>query len=172
MLENIISVSKSIKSQCNIKIKKLNRILSTLPINVNIKSGYTLIPCQVDVFNNDNRTGTEDVSNKKYLISAKIIQIINKVSEIPLSFICCDFKANFFVLSIYSLSKEFKENIKPGFSNIIILEPNLTKFSFTLMDKTYEYTKITVTDLSKFLLDGKYCSIFSSNSESSSTFFS
>lgn len=161
IISNILLTSKMIKSQCNLKHKKINQILSTIPTNLNINSGYELIACDY---------ASNEVSNKK-LISAKVIQIINKISEIPVSFICSDHLGNFFVLSIYNLSKEFQAKVTPCEAHVVILDPKITLFTFENQSKTYQYNKVSVIDLNKFLLNGKHCVYYSSFTESASTFF-
>lgn len=161
IISNIILTCKMIKSQCNLKHKKLSQILSTIPTNLNINSGYELIACDY---------ASNEVSNKK-LISAKVIQIINKISDIPVSFICSDHLGNFFVLSIYNLSKEFQAKVTPCEAHVVILDPKITLFTFENQSKTYQYNKVSVIDLNKFLLNGKHCVYYSSFTESASTFF-
>lgn len=160
VVNNNLNFLKQIKNQCGIKNKKLNQLLVTIPINTNTNSGYELI----DVENNVG-------SNNKKMISAKVIEIITKNVDIPISLICCDHKGIFFIASIYNLSKEFKEQVKPKISNIVIIDPIINKSNFTYTNKDYEYLLVKVVDLTKLLLNGKVCSHFITNSELSSTFF-
>lgn len=164
VVNNIINSNKQIKSQCNIKSKKLNALLSSIPTNLNTQSGFDMIEAVPSSFEEKDKT-------KKYLITAKVIQIVTKCTDIPISLICSDHKGNFFILSIYNLSKDFKDQINPGVSNIVILEPKIQAFSFETNNKVYEYNYVSITDLSKLLLNGKYCAYYCSASESSSTFF-
>ena len=85
--------------------------------------------------------------------------------------ICCDHKGDFFLLSVYNLSKDFTDQVKPGNSKIVVVDPVCVKTTFIHNNKTYEYKTIKVTDLTKLLLDGKCCAYYSSNSELTSTFF-
>lgn len=164
IIENVITVNKLLKSSCNLKQKRLNQIISTIPVNVNKSSGYVLTNCKQVLAN-------EKSNNDKYMISCKIIKVINKITDIPVSFICCDNDGYFFVLSVYNLSKEFREEIKEGLSNAVLLSPVGSIFTFKYQDQVFEYIKINIIDLNSLLINGKKSSYYSSISESSSTFF-
>lgn len=162
IMSNLIHISRQIKTQCNLKTKKLTQIINLIPTNLNSQSGYELTEARPDI---------EWDKSKRYIVSSKVIQIAEKVTDIPISLICVDHKGNFFVLSIYNLSKEFKDQISEGNSHIVLLDPKIVSFSLSFNGKDYDYPKISMTDLSKVLLNGKYCACFSSFSESTSTFF-
>jgi tetratricopeptide (TPR) repeat protein len=66
--------SKFIKNQCSFKPKKLARIISTIPINLKEDIAYTL-----------GMIATLHLGeNNSKIISAKIIQPVNKIFEVPL----------------------------------------------------------------------------------------
>jgi hypothetical protein len=56
-------------------------------------------------------------------------------------------------------------------SNIAVVDPQLLKISMKIGEKENEYFALQVSDLSKVLIDGKYCANYSSNSQLNSTFF-
>lgn len=169
VIDNILILNKQIKGNCNIKSKKLNYITQTIPVNLNSHTKYSLIEAKI--------TNTNELNNKnmnsesKYLISAKVIQIADKCTNVPTSLICVDHNSNFFMLSVYNISQDFKTQIIPMNSLVTILDPKIIKFSFNYNNKIYEHVKVEVTDTNKLLLNGKYCSCYSSIIESSSTFF-
>lgn len=160
VLENMLNLNKQIKNQCGIKYKNLTKILTSIPSNVNDKSGYELI-------NVENNFG----KHSKKILSVKVVQIPNKSVDIPISLICCDHKGYFFLVSIYNISKDFNNQIKPKISNLTIIDPTIVKTNYKISNKEYEYTTVKVTELSKFLLDGNVCAFFTSSSELNSTFF-
>lgn len=160
VVNNIVNMHKLVKNSCGLKPKKLVQISSTIPTNVNLSSGFELVDFQ-------NSIG----KNPKKLLSAKIVQIVVKNVDIPIALICFDEKSQFFVISIYNLSKDFADRIKPKTSNIVVIEPYITINSFFYNNKTLEYYNVKVTDPSKVLLDGSQCSCFTISSELSSTFF-
>lgn len=157
---HITTMIKQVKNQCSIKPKKLSQMLLNIPINMNKSSGYEL----TNIENHDS-------SKKKCILSAKIIQFVIKNVDIPVSAICVDHKGSFFVASIYNLSNDFPTKVKPGISNIVIVDPIIKKASFISNNKEYDYISVKVTDLSKVLIEGKQCYAFASSSELSSTFF-
>ena len=56
-------------------------------------------------------------------------------------------------------------------SNVAIIDPIMINISMKISDKDNEYISLQISDLSKLLIDGKYCGNFSSNSHLNSTFF-
>lgn len=66
--------SKFVKNQCSLKPKKLSRIISTIPINLREDITYSLAMIPTLQFGENNSK----------IISAKIIQPINKIFEVPL----------------------------------------------------------------------------------------
>jgi hypothetical protein len=160
VVNNIVNMHKLVKNSCGLKPKKLIQYSCTIPTNVNLTSGFELLDTKNSIGN-----------NPKKLLSAKVVQIVTKNVDIPISLICFDDKGFFFVISVYNLSKEFAERIKPKTSNIVVIEPTIYLNSFVYNNKTLEYYNVKVTDPSKVLLDGSQCSCFTIISELSSTFF-
>jgi len=179
LTKSMINTYKLIKTKCGFKYKKLISIQNSIPSNLKSNSEFEIT--FADMFglrssSSDSVSHVSNASTKKKLISAKIIGSMKKLSDIPLSFICMDSKGNVFLLSIYNLSKDFIESIKIGFSNIVVLEPDISLFRYDIFGYKHElsyveYVKVSVVDLSKLILDGSYCFGFSSLSKSSSTFF-
>jgi hypothetical protein len=85
--------------------------------------------------------------------------------------ICCDHNGSFFALSIYNVNKSFNDSIKFTISNVAILDPIYRVISFNYNDKVYEYPCIQASNLSRILIDGKFCSNMTSNSLLNSKFF-
>lgn len=63
------------------------------------------------------------------------------------------------------------ETIKFTFSDVVIIEPNIKIFKFETENKICEYPCIQVSNLSKVLIDGKYCMNFASSALVNSKFF-
>lgn len=170
LIESMSNINKLIKTKCGLKYKRLISIQNSIPSNLKENSEFEIVFPDINSLQSSSLSSS---SMQKKLISAKIVDILKKLSDIPLSFICMDSKGNMFVLSVYNLSKEFTESIKVGFSNIIILEPEISLFRFDIIEnkEKVEYVKVSVVDLSKLILDGNYCYGFSSLSKSCSTFF-
>jgi len=88
--------------------------------------------------------------------------------------ICVDNNGFFFCLSIYNVGKSFIETINFNTSNVVILDPVYKIISFSAgldNEKNYEYPCIQVSNLTKILIDGKYCSNLASNYMLNSKFF-
>lgn len=154
--------AKQLKNQCGIKQKKLLQITSSIPNNLTFKD-FT----QTDI----SEYSQNKLSNFKF-ISAKVIHLVPKIGEIPVSLFCCDYKGFFFIVSIYNLDKIFVNYINFQESNIVIFHPYIVESSFSYEGKKFDYYTVKVTELSNLLLDSKNCSIFSSTSELTSKFFS
>jgi len=75
--EFIIQTYKLIKNECGLKPKKLTRIISTIPINLKSEIPFTLAN-----FDSLKLNSTENC-NKGKLISAKILQPLTKIFEVP-----------------------------------------------------------------------------------------
>lgn len=161
IIKTVISACKLVKNQCTIKPKRLAQIINNIPVNVKDNISYSLE--QVD------KLSLGDNTNK--LISAKGIQIINNIFEVPLSIICVDHNGSFFCLSFYNVSRNFLDQIHLSTASIIILDPNMKYVSLEIKDKKYEYPCIQISDISKILIDGKYCSGYASQSLLNSKFF-
>lgn len=162
-LELILKHSaKQLKNQCGIKQKKLLQITASIPNNLIYK----------DFAQMDLSEFSQNKITKNKFISAKIIQLVPKIGEIPVSLFCCDYKGFFFILSVYNLDKIFVKYINFQESNIVIFHPYIVESSFSYEGKKFDYYTVKATELSNLLLDDKNCSIFSSTSELSSKFFS
>ena len=85
--------------------------------------------------------------------------------------ICVDHNGFFFTLSIFNVSKSFSECIKFNTSNVVVIDPVYKLIKFDNGERTYEYPCIQASDLSKIIIDGKYCSNFTSSSLLNSKFF-
>jgi hypothetical protein len=87
--------------------------------------------------------------------------------------ICVDHNGNFFCLSFYNVGTNFLETIQLNKTNIVIMDPIVKNITAKKGDddKILEYTSIQVTNLSKVLIDGKYCSNYASHSLLISKFF-
>jgi hypothetical protein len=66
--------AKFVKNQCSLKPKKLSRIISTIPTNLKEDIAYTL--AMIPTLNLGE--------NNSKIISAKIIQPVSKIFEVPL----------------------------------------------------------------------------------------
>lgn len=150
---------KLLKNNCNLKPKRLTQMLSSIPCSLKEGIGYKLVSIG------------DMPSGGKVIVSAKVLQMANKIVDIPVSLICCDHQGVFFLLSVYNLGKEFVECLKLGASNVVLLEASVTRKGFVSNGVDQEYLHVCVSNLSKVILDGRYCSSFASDTQLSSTFF-
>jgi hypothetical protein len=81
-----------------------------------------------------------------------------------------DHKGNFFCVSFYNVGKSFIENVKFSSSNLVIIDPLIKNINIE-QEKSLNYICCQTTDLSKVLVDGKYCSNFASTALLNSKFF-
>jgi len=82
ILNTFIQTVKFVKNQCSLKNKKLTQLLNSIPKNLKEENNFILtsIVDFIDVDGNLNK----DINLKNRLISAKIIQPVSKVFEVPL----------------------------------------------------------------------------------------
>ena len=52
--------------------------------------------------------------NEGAILSAKVVQILEKPSDVPISFVCVDSKGVYFVNSFYHAAKSLKEKLQFG----------------------------------------------------------
>lgn len=62
--------------------------------------------------------------NPGMMVSAKVVHHLDKASDVPVCFLLADYKHNFCVTSIYHMSKNVTDKIKPG-SDVLIKNPHL-----------------------------------------------
>ena len=58
------------------------------------------------------------------MVSTKVVNMLDKETDVPLCFLLVDYKHNFCVTSIYHLNKNLAGQIKSG-SEILIKNPHL-----------------------------------------------
>jgi len=75
--------------------------------------------------------------NEGLMVSTKVVNILDKESDVPMCFLLVDFKHNFCVTSIYHTSKTLLDKICSG-TEILIKNPNLTLVQLNF--KGYQYT--------------------------------
>jgi tetratricopeptide (TPR) repeat protein len=81
IMNSFIQTVKFVKNQCSIKNKKLNQMLNSIPRNLKDET-FTLISIS-DILDSEGNI-IQNYNTKNTLISAKIIQPISKVFEVPL----------------------------------------------------------------------------------------
>ena len=78
----------------------------------------------------DNSLKVVDISmlqngdNPALMVSAKVVNPLDKQSDVPMCFLLVDYKHNFCVASIYHTSKSLANKIRTG-SEILIKNPQL-----------------------------------------------
>jgi hypothetical protein len=81
IMNTFIQTVKFIKNQCSLKNKKLTQLLNSIPKN--LKENNFILTSINDLVDNEGSV-IKDIDLKNRLISAKIIQPVSKVFEIPL----------------------------------------------------------------------------------------
>lgn len=82
IMNTFIQTVKFVKNQCSLKNKKLTQLLNSIPKNLKEENNFLLTSINdfIDAEGNFNKS----ISVKNRLISAKIIQPVSKVFEVPL----------------------------------------------------------------------------------------
>lgn len=159
---NIVSQTwKLVKNQCGLKPTKLAQILASIPCNVKDDIAFQLA----------HTSELVEGVNKGKLITGKFIQAIQSIFDVPITIVCVDYSGEFHCLNMYNFSKDFVQTINFTTSTFVVLNPELKKIKVILDDKTYEYPCFQVSEPHNLLVDGKYCSGFSSSATLNSTFF-
>lgn len=86
------------------------------------------------------------------LFSGKIVCNLHKHSDVPMVFLCVDFKFNFVAISLYHTSKDTWEKLKYG-DEVLIWNPSLAFVSIERDQKLYSYTTIKVTSITDILVN-------------------
>lgn len=78
---SFLQTLKFVKNQCGLKNKKLNQMVNSIPVN--LKENNFILTSINDLIDQDGKI-IKDNNLKNRLISAKIIQSVSKVFEVPL----------------------------------------------------------------------------------------
>lgn len=87
------------------------------------------------------------------MISAKIVNNLEKGSDVPVCFLLVDYKHNFCVASIYHIGKAVTNKIRSG-SEVFIKNPHLVLIQLNFKGYHYNYQCLKVTDISNILVNG------------------
>ena len=87
------------------------------------------------------------------ITSAKVVYNIEKSIDVPMCFLTVDFKHNFCVISIYHMSKNLLDKVRPG-SEIFIKNPHLVIIQLDYKGYKYNYQCIKITEISNLYVNG------------------
>lgn len=87
------------------------------------------------------------------MISSKVVYNLEKPADVPVCFLMVDFRHNFCVMSVYHVSKQLADKIRPG-SEVLIREPHLVLVQLQFKGYTYNYQCVKVTDVRTILVSG------------------
>jgi len=108
--------------------------------------------------------------NPGMMISAKIVNSLDKDSDVPMCFLTVDYKHNFCVTSIYHTSKALTDKIRSG-SEVLVKNPHLVLIQLSFKGYQYNYQCLKVTDITTILVNGTSLMQSAANSEVMSTTF-
>lgn len=91
--------------------------------------------------------------NPEMLLSAKIVNNLEKQTDVPMSFLLVDHKHNFCVASVYHTNKSIQEKLRSG-STILIKNPHLVLVALSFKGYTYNYQCVKVTNIANILVNG------------------
>ena len=92
--------------------------------------------------------------NPGVMVSTKVVNQLDKQSDVPLCFLLVDYKHNFCVASIYHTSKGLANKFKCS-SEILIKNPQLVLIQLSFKGYQYNYQCLKVTDVSGILVNGQ-----------------
>lgn len=147
--EGIIAFVARCYNSINQKGKlKTNRLIDM------VKSIPQILPGE-----DSSKTKVVDIShlqsgeNPGLIISAKVVNFLDKSSDVPMCFLLVDFKHNFCVTSIYHMSGSLTEKIRTG-SEVLIKNPHLVLVQCSYKGYNYSYQCLKVTDIKDILVNG------------------
>lgn len=105
------------------------------------------------------------------MISAKIVNNLDKAADVPMCFLLVDYKHNFCVTSIYHMSKNIMDKIRSGYE-VLIKNPHLILIQLNFKGYHYNYQCLKVTDIGSILVNGQSLVDDSAQSEIFSNTFS
>lgn len=82
IMNTFMQTVKFVKNQCSLKNKKLTQLLNSIPKNLKDENNFILT--SVNDFIDEEGNLNKSIIMKNRLISAKIIQPVSKVFEVPL----------------------------------------------------------------------------------------
>ncbi len=82
IMNTFMQTVKFVKNQCSLKNKKLTQLLNSIPKNLKEENNFILT--SINDYINEEGNLNKNISIKNRLISAKIIQPVSKVFEVPL----------------------------------------------------------------------------------------
>lgn len=91
--------------------------------------------------------------NPELIISAKVVNSLDKQIDVPQCFLMVDSKHNFCVLSVYHMSKKCVDKMRAG-SALLIRNPHLVLTQLQFKGYQYNYQCIKVTDVNSLLVNG------------------
>lgn len=145
ILSFVSKACQSIKSKARIKSKQLATLASSIPRDLSpLPEGFRVA----------DSTELTQGHNPQLILSAKVIHSLDKPAEVPVSFLVMDSSQNFFVVSIYHVSKQLSQTIKLR-SDLLIKCPYVADVELSFKGYSYSYPCIKVTDLSTLLVNGQ-----------------
>lgn len=92
--------------------------------------------------------------NPGVMVSSKVVNSLDKDTDVPLCYLMVDYKHNFCVLSVYHSSKAFVDVLRSG-SEILIKNPHLVLIQLQFKGYQYNYQCLKVTDIASILVNGQ-----------------
>ena len=80
----------------------------------------------------------ETGDNPSKMVSLKVVNNLDRLSDVPMCFLVVDYKHNFCVISIYHTSKDLLSKMKAG-TEIFIKNPTLTLIQLSFKGYQYNY---------------------------------
>ena len=118
----------SIANKGKIKTNRLTDMVKSIPQSLSVQSGCKI----VDI------SQLQSAENPGLMVSSKVVYHLEKPADVPVCFLLVDFKHNFCVMSVYHVSKQLSEKIRPG-SEVLIRDPHLVLIQLQFKGYTYNY---------------------------------
>lgn len=88
------------------------------------------------------------------MLSSKVVNSLDKDSDVPMCFLIVDYKHNFCVTSLYHTNKAIAQNIRSG-SEVLIRDPHLVLIQLSFKGYQYNYQCIKITNTSSIMVNGQ-----------------
>ena len=92
--------------------------------------------------------------NPDLMLSAKVVNKVERTQNIPMCFLLVDGKHNFCVLSVYHYNQDISETMRAG-CEIFIRNPHLVLIQMPYKGYTYSYQCLKVTDMTSLLANNQ-----------------
>jgi len=136
----------SIANKGRLKSNRLVDMVKSIPTDLTTNADKAIKIVDISMLQSGENPGL--------CVSTKVVNALDKETDVPMCFLLVDYKHNFCVTSIYHTNKGLLEKIRSG-SEILIKNPHLVLVQLNFKGYQYTYQCLKVTDVSTVLVNGQ-----------------